>query len=55
MGAEEIRKILKAVGISSGIILVLMIIIGGSWVYRNYLEGVKLKLEIKQLEQETAK
>lgn len=55
MDSEEIKKVLKAVGIGSGVILVLITAGLGIYAYRSYLEIQLLNLEIKQLREDEVK
>lgn len=52
MDPAQIKAVLTAIGISSGIIVVGLVVAGGFIVYKNYLEAEYLKLQIVQLKGE---
>lgn len=47
----ETQELLKKIGISSDILLVITMIAAGFYVYKNYHETVLTKLRIKELEE----
>jgi hypothetical protein len=48
----ELEKYLKAIGITTGVILGVVILYAGFTGYKTYLETVKLKLDIHKLKKE---
>jgi len=54
METADIKNILKTVGIPLGVAVLILGVGVGFLAYRNYLEAVKLKLEIKELRKDLA-
>ena len=52
MDPTEIKGVLKAIGIGSGVVLLITAVGVGVFAYRSYLETIKLKLEISLLKNE---
>lgn len=52
MDQQQIKDLLRAIGISSGIVIFVLIIGAVFLFYRNFLEAEKLKLEITLLQKE---
>ena len=52
MDSKDIKNLLRTVGIPLGLVVLLGAIGVGVYAYRNYLETVKLKLEIKELKKD---
>ncbi len=50
MSPEQIKNLLRTIGISSGIILIVLIIGAAFLFYRNYLETERIKLQILLLQ-----